>query len=188
MIDLWPMASSASKAVGGMMPKIVEGIVIGVAAGIVLQIINYGTHRLHQRSQINHLRMLLEEGREAIYGAQAIQHPKTPDQLISVHPIRWALYENFRLDVFSTLRERCANMNYDQIAAVRKAFRSLEIPVEKMKQMKKARQAEESEDVETSEDVFPPLELYERLFKTLEDMKWLKLSIKRPAPSAYATP
>ena len=33
MIDLWPMAA-ASKSIGGMMPKIVEGIVIGVALGL----------------------------------------------------------------------------------------------------------------------------------------------------------
>lgn len=162
------MASALSRI--PLVSHIIQGVVIGVSAGLVLQGINWGVSQYHRSEQIRYLRTLLEDARWEIYGVKPLSHPENPEQFLSVHVMRWAQYELFRLRVFSALRERCVNMTYDQIHAVRMAFRDLEIVLEKAKQAGKT--------------VQPPLELYKRFFERLHGLKWLQLPPMNPPPWA----
>ena len=112
------------------MRKIVVGVMIAVAAGLIVQGINFGKKQFDRKSQIRYLRNLMVEAREAIYNAPSIPLPVGEDLYISDGEIRWKRFREYRSDVFSALNERSTDMSYDEVDAVRKTFRVVDDYIE----------------------------------------------------------
>ena len=149
----------------GAPPKIVEGIVIGVTAGIFLKLIDFiGNRFFYRKEQIRYVQGLFEKSREQIYSCKTFPHPNPQKPDVAVHDIRWEFYKKLRVDVLSALRERCACMSYDQTYTIKKAFHILEFLGE---QERKA-----------------TLQIYKRFFNELEAVRWLRLPPKEPDADA----
>ena len=151
------------------MSGIIQGIAIGLTVGVVLKLVEFGTHVWLRRGEICHIRKLVENARDRIYGAKAI--PPSPGELfsVSVNEVRWVIYQSFHKNLISALRERCGHMSYDQIHSVNDAFLHLEF-VEGLEKV-------------NSQKVAAP-SVYFRLFKQLENIEWLGLPPIQPPSDA----
>ena len=137
-----------------------EGVVIGVTAGLVLKLIEIFFNRRNKREQTIYIRKLLIDKRGQIYGLRKrysadADEPNSEDFLRFVASARWEFYQELKFDLLSALQNRCVNMNYDQIASVRKALRLVE-------------------ELTVKNQLMANLKVYRMFFESLEELEWLE--------------
>ena len=152
----------------GIWTTTVEGIVIGVTAGLLLKLIHIGSSWCYRREQIGYIRRILEDGRNEIYSYRTIPRPDNHEVILPANYLRLPRYEHMNRDVLSALRNRCLCMKYDEIYQIEKTLLIFDNIVKDR----------------YSELTAPPLQEYKRLFNVFEKVKWLKLHPKMPDANA----
>ena len=135
--------------------KLLEGVVIGVSAGIILSLFfwarDFVKRRIERRDQIRYLASLIANFRELIYSAETI-HISAISQTLTRDQIRKAHYDDMRRQLDSVLQGRSSCLSFDEINEVKLVFFT---------------------------DLYPTVRLndkaYEGIFGKLESIKWLKL-------------
>ena len=152
--------------VNGVGNEIIFGATGGAIAGLVVSIA-LGAYRLivtriRRRDQIRHIREMIVNDREHIYGEfEEGSMPPDPHRP-SPNLFRWAIFGGMRRELELALDGRSSEITFDEIRQVRRIFIRDDLIRE--------RAPDKSPD---------GLRHYDQIFGELEEVEWLKLPKRR---------
>ena len=143
-----------------MLESVIGGIISGTIAGLLVALFfgvsNLVTSRIERRDQIHFLSATIERFRDQIFSAEDIQATVDNQRVHYTRDnVRKAYFDDMRRNVESILEGRTSRLSYDEVQAVRDAFFT---------------------------DLYPDVHLneegYDKLFSSLESIRWLRLSVR----------
>ena len=148
--------------------NIVEGLIIGVGAGVTTAVI-LGVWRWRirfkdRREQITYIRDLVTDQIERTLSATDLPPPAPGENPVSAGSVRYALFRNFQIDLQVALSSRATSLTYKEVSSLQK------ILVKGDRLMT---------DLTLHERKIMPLTIAQSFCNQLQSLCWLELQINR---------
>lgn len=146
------------------MDKIIEGIVSGVGAGVVVALIlgvyDWWRRRCRREEQIHHMKTVIEKAEDEIRKAETLDHPEGGPP-IDVRQICFIRYKALMQELKLALEDRTEELSYQQRYELRRLMGNLEEMIRPL----------------VSQGKFPSMQFYENyVFEALRKLEWIQIT------------